>query len=240
MKKYTYWAFAALILGTVIYFISRPELEPQNLPKIQYTQVASPAEFGELIFKKLTEDVRQAPVLFLGVTPDQVEDLEVWKSFLAAAALTDLRYDMIIAEPQLPFIELLSPQMMMDLKTERDRFVEGVRAAQAKGMRVAVIVPTIYSSQLLTRNPADLLKTVHSLNFTSFSIAKYPVTIEQEAVFQPGCSVDEKDREGTGALGCAIRTKARTTYRQKVKPGTYSGMMDKIDKTDYLVLFNRN
>ncbi len=240
MKKYTYWIVATLIMGSLIYLISRPELEPQNLPKIKFTQVENPAIFGELILKQLQTEVRLSPVLLLGVTPEYPEDLELWKAFLAANTEPGLRYDMVIVDPQLPRIETIPTTLKMDLKTEMDRFAKGIMVARAQNMRVAVIVPTIYASQLLSRNPADILKNAKAVEFTSFSIVKFPKSLEQAATFQPGCSVDKEDREGTGPLGCMLRTKARKTYRAKLEPEKFSGLMDQIDANDYLILFNKN
>ena len=240
MKKYTYWIVATLIMGSLIYLISRPELEPQNLPKIKFTQVENPAIFGELILKQLQTEVRLSPVLLLGVTPEYPEDLELWKAFLDANIEPGLRYDMVIVDPQLPRIETIPTTLKMDLKTEMDRFAEGIKAARARNMRVAVIVPTIYASQLLSRNPADILKNEKAVEFASFSIVKFPKSLEQEATFQPGCSVNKEDREGTGPLGCMLRTKARKAYRAKLEPEKFSALMDQIDTNDYLILFNKN
>lgn len=240
MKKYTYWIVATLIMGSLIYLISRPELEPQNLPKIKFTQVENPAVFGEAIFKQLHAEVSQSPILFLGVTPEHLEDLEVWKAFLNANTEQGMRYDMVIVESQLPHVDMIPATMKIELKTEMDRFAEGVKAARERNLRVAVIMPTIYASQLLSRNPADVLKNEKALQFTSFSIVKFPASLDKEATFQPACSVDKEDREGTGPLGCLVRTKARKTYREKLEPGNFSGLMDQVDKDDYMVLFNRN
>lgn len=240
MKKYTYWIISVLVIGTVVYLISRPELEPQNLPKINYTQVETPAVFGELIAVNLKTEVKNSPVLLLGVTPDQVEDLEVWQAFLNANNEPGSKYDVVVVESKLPFIDLIASNLQLELKVEMDRFSEGIKAALSKNLRVAVILPNIYTSRLLERNPADILKNEKGIQFTSFSISKYPITIEQEASFLPACSVDSEDRDGTGSLGCMVRTKARSTYKIKLESGKYSGLMDQIDKNDYLILFNRN
>ena len=241
MKKYAYWTFVGLVVALGLYLIANSSLEPQSVPKIRYSEVATPERFGEAVFQRMREEVRQAPFVLLGVTPNQSEDIGVWKGFLEAAAKEPgYKYDMVIVEPALSYVDQIPYQMKIDMKEEMDRLVEGVNNALAKNLRVAMIVPTIYSTQLLLHNPAYILKNEKGLHVTSFSISKYPVTYEQEKVFEPRCSVDKEDPQGTGALGCMIRAKSRNLYRQKREPGKYSGLMDQSGGSDYLILFNRN
>jgi hypothetical protein len=241
MKKYLYWTLVGLVAALGLYLIANSSLEPQSVPKIRFSEVETPERFGEAVFQRMREEVREAPLVFLGVTPRHSEDISLWKGFLEAAAKEPgYKYDMVVVEPALPFIDQLPYQMKIDIKEETDRFVEGVKNALAKHLRIAVVVPTVYSTQVLKYNPAWILRKDKGLSFTSFSISKFPVTHEQEKVFEPRCSVDSEDPQGTGALGCMIRAKSRSLYRKKREPGKYSGLMDQSGEHDYLILFNRN
>jgi len=175
------------------------------------------------------------------VMPDQIEDIELWQGFLSALSSTESKYDMVMVDPQLPFVELLMADIQMDIKAEMFRFAEGVKKAIAQGHRVAVIVPSIYSTQLLLHNPAAKLKSGYQLNFTSLSISKFPLTRKQEEVFDPPCTLEPgKDPAGTGPLGCMVFEIARRTYREIFEKNKFSGLMDKTQDHDYLILLNRN
>ena len=239
--KYLYWSAVLLVIALGLGLAVSYSLEPHSVPKIKFSQVDHAGRFGEAILQRMREEVRENPLVFLGVTPGQVEDLELWKGFLDANQEAGSKYDFIVVEPQLPFIDMIPAQLKIDIKEDRARFVEGVKKALSEKLRVAVIVPNIYSTQLLPENPVDLLKKENGLKFLSFSVTKYPLTNQQENEFEPRCNVNkEEDRQGTGSLGCIIRMKARLTYRKKLESGKFSGLMDQTGERDYLILFNRN
>ncbi|MNS51905.1 hypothetical protein D3C72_846040 [compost metagenome] len=236
--KYLYWVFAAIVVAGGIYMTVLVSDTPQSVSKIKFTQVAAPEDLGKALYETLKEEIKASPIVLLGVTPNQIEDIEMWKGFLEANQEPGSKYDMIVVEPMLPYVELVNSNMRIDIKAEMVRFVEGVKNARAEGLRVAVLVPSIYSSQLLANNPADRLKNEFKLDFTSFSVTKFPVTEEQEKVFEPLC--DTKNRDGAGALGCMIREVAVKTRRHKFEPNKYSGLVEQITPRDYLVLLNKN
>ncbi|WP_413612705.1 hypothetical protein [Bdellovibrio sp. HCB-110] len=239
--KYFYWICATAVIALGIYFAMNFSIQPQSIPKIKFSQVHTPEELGKGVYERLRLEVKEAPVVLLGVTPNKIEDMELLRGFFEANQEPGSKYDVIVVEPMLPYVELFSSNMRIDIKAEMDRFVEGVKKARAEGLRVAAIVPNVYSSQLLKKNPANRLKDEYKLDIVSFSVTKFPVTREQEQFFEPKCELEEgKDLAGTGALGCMIQNIARKTYRKKFEDGKYSGMMEQTGGKDYLILLNRN
>lgn len=239
--KYTYWIGAIIVLGLGIYLSTAIQVHPETHTKVKFSQVSTPEEFGQTVLAQLNQEIKTAPVVLLGVTPNRIEDVELWRGFLNANQQPGMKYDVVIVEPNLPYVELFEASLRVDIKNEMGRFVEGLNKARAEGLRVAVVVPNIYSSQLLLKNPVARLISEFKLNVLSLTVSKFPVTREQEAAFEPACIIEEgKDREGTGPLGCAIQNMARKTYRQKLEPNKLSGMMDQVNPNDFLILFNRN
>lgn len=237
--KYTYWITLSLVVflgvSASIYMGSKSP----NIPLIEYTQVEAPEELGSLIFQGLEVQLSQSPVLFLGVMPNMIEDIEVLKGFFEAVQKKSRKFDIVGVEQNLPYVELLESNLRFDGKEEVDRLFNGIIEAQKQKLRIAVVLPTIYATQILKSNLASKLKE-RGLKFTSISIAKYPISKEQEESFDPVCAVEVGDIKGTGALGCAIREMATKTYLYKQQANKYSGMMNKIGDTDYLLIFNRN
>lgn len=239
--KYLYWvsAVAVLVLGVFLSMNFSSQQETQS--KINFSQVSIPEDFGKSVFTQLRQEIKDSPVIFLGVTPNQIEDMELWRGFLEANQEVGFKYDMVIVEPMLPYVELFASNMRIDIKTEMGRFVEGVQNARAQGLRVAVIVPNIYSSQLLIKNPVNRVQTEYKIDVMSLSVAKFPLTRQQEEAFEPRCVVGQgKDVEGTSPLGCMIQKVARRTYRQKFEENKFSGLVEQTGPKDYLILFNRN
>ncbi|MNJ91345.1 hypothetical protein D3C87_89960 [compost metagenome] len=239
--KYFYWLGIIILVAAGLYISTQVEIQPPAVEKIKFTQFQQPEDLGKAIYETLRLEIKESPIVFLGVTPNQIEDMELWRGFLAANSETGSKYDIVIVEPMLPYVELLVSNMRIDIKAEPERFIEGVKKAREQGLRVAVIVPTIYSSQAIERNPATRFKDQYKLDFMSLSAAKFPVTEEQEVNFEPRCVLEQGvDVAGTGTLGCMVRQAARKTYRLKTETGKYSGLMEKTGAKDYLILLNRN
>jgi hypothetical protein len=239
--KYLYILGALLLVSAGIYISMTWELQPPSKAIIAYEQVDSPQDLGTRVAQKLLPELQKQPLVILGVTPNQVEDLEFVRGFLTETSQNNFGYEMVIVEPLLPHIDMIPSQLKIDFKAELNRFASGVTESLSQGLRVAVVVPSIYASQLLAGNPADRLKQEYNLNFISITVSPFPLTAQQAETFDPPC-VGEKghDHTGTGKLGCAIQQVARRAARHKLQQGKYSTMVERFGPEDYLVLLNRN
>lgn len=243
MNKYVYWISAAAVAALGLVFAMNISIRPETQATVEFTQVSTPEEMGRMISEKLHLEIKESPVLLLGVTPNHIEDLEMWRGLLEANQEPGFKYDVIVVEPMLPYVEIFDPAMRIEMKEEMKRFVEGINNARAQNLRVVAIVPNIYASQLIQMNPVHRLQDEHQIKVLSLSAAKFPVTKEQEASFEPRCVVkgaNDPDPSGTGTFGCAIQNIARKGYRQKFEDGKFSTTMEQTSPKDYLVLINRN
>ena len=232
-----YWTIVALIAVFGISFAVYFGAQPRSIQKIKYSEVSDPAELGKAVYTRLREEIRQAPILFLGVTPDSQEDYIVWRSFLENNQDPGYKYDLVSIEPMLPYKTLIPFGGEIDIKTQGQQLLEGLKNAQASKIRTVFILPSIYISQLIKENPIAMIKKDLNVNLTTIAITKFPRTREDEAGFDPAC-VTENDIRGTGALGCAIFESARKSYRKKHDPKKYSAILDQVGLSDYLFLIN--
>ncbi|WP_413558880.1 hypothetical protein [Bdellovibrio sp. HCB209] len=239
--KYLYWVGAIAVIAMGIYISVRFSEETETLPKIEFTQVSTPEDMGKEVFEKLREEIKAAPIAVMGVTPNKIEDMELWRGFFETNQEAGLKYDVIIVEPMLPYVELFNTGVYIAMKEEMPRLVEGINKARAEGLRVAVVVPNIYASQLIEANPVAKLKSDYKLDVTSFSVSNFPVTRQQEEAFSPKCfDGGAVDPAGTSKFGCAIRNAARGTYRKKLEPNKFSAKVEQTSSKDFLILLNRN
>lgn len=239
--KYLYGVAAAAVIGLGIFFSMNFKIQERAIPKIKFSQVDTPEVLGKGVFERLRLEIQNAPVVLLGVTPGNVEDMELWRGFFEANNQPGSKYDIIVGDPRLPYLELFHEIVHMDIQEDLGRFVEGLNKAKAEGKRMAVIVPYLYASKLIKKNPANRLKDEFQIETTSFSVVKFPATREQEQSFEPKCELEAgRDLAGTGHLGCLLMEVARKTYRKKIEAGKYSGMMEMTGTNDYIVLLNRN
>ena len=239
--KYLYWLGAIAVVALGIYFSMSFSVGPESIPKINFTQVSVPEDLGKQVFDKLKLEVKAAPILVFGVAPGHTEDMELIRGFFEANQEAGSKYEVLIVEPMLPYVELFNTGIYIPMKEDMPRLVEGIQKARAQGLRVVIVVPNIYSSQLLPNNPVDRLKSEYKMDLTSISISKFPLTREQEETFDPKCfDGGAVDPAGTSPLGCVVRNMARKTYRKKFEANKYSGALDQTGPKDFVIIFNRN
>lgn len=236
MGKTIYFTLGGLIiaagLGIVIYF----GLQPRSIPKINFSQFENPRGLGEATVHRLPLEIKQAPVLFVGVWPGKTDHIEAVRGFIDSLTKeTDLHYDVVVIESRLEGFETW-PGERINLSEEMPRFAEGVKAVLAQDKRVLVIAPTTFSSQLLAVNTPMRLKAEYGIESTSISLAPFPLARTQEKTFPLICETNNKDEAAMGVLGCAVIQKARTMYRKKKDPKKYSGAVDQVGLHDYLML----
>lgn len=237
-KKLVYFlsmtALVGTALGTVVYF----GLSPKSVPKINLSHFDTPAAAGEAVGQRLWLELKAAPVLLFGVWPDKKEDVEAVAGFLAHFKGPDLKYDVVFVEPNLPFRELLPNAQEVSLRDQLDRVVEVAKAASAQGQRVIAVVPSMFSSRLLTDGPAARLKAaLGETPFVAISTSPFPYTRDEEKEFPLRCDAGN-DPTGYGQLTCAVIQKSRVTYRKKKDPSKYNGSLDLVGENDYLFLFS--
>jgi hypothetical protein len=211
-------------------------MQPKSLPKIKPSQIETPERFGGAIAQRLWMEIRENNLIFLGVDPNRPDDLKVWLGFLESLKTPDLSYGFIVVEPALPNKGMIHYQDEVDMKNDVDRMAEGLKKALETNMRVAVIVPSIYSSQAIPNNPMSVLKSKMNFQPLSISIAEATLNREEESKSVYPCATGSGDTGGLGSWGCLIQTKSRGLYRKKLESGKYLGLMDQVGATDYLVL----
>lgn len=238
VMKYLYAFTVVLVLSAglaVSYYLGQ---QPQSIVRVTYHPFDRPEELTTALVSLLKLPLKNAPVVLLGVTPGSRQDLEFWKSFLEQNKDADTAYQAVIVDPALAFAEELFPKAVkLDLKNEIARFSEGVNNAHMKGLRMAVIAPTIYTSQLIAENAVALLETTYGMKPLSLSMVKFPRSLEEEEKSDLPCKLGDQNREGTGALGCAVQKRAKPLYKTKPAVCKYEGLVDQVGDRDYLIFW---
>ena len=241
--KWFYWFLISIVLLAGITVSVYFGIQPKPVPKISLSGFENPEEMGSSILKRLRLEVQSAPILFLGVMPEQKFHYQVWTELLRVANEPNLKYDFIVVEKNLPYRELLKGNLAesfeeLDLKDDFDRLLAGLKKAQEQKKRIAVLAPSIYASQLLKGNVVDRLKSEGNLQVVSFSTSSFPLNADQEKNLEIPCIMNDGDLAGSGKLGCMIVSTSRPLYRKKKVVGKYPGGVSQVGSQDYLVLFN--
>ena len=234
MQRFIYFTCAAVVLvlglGTVIYY----GLQPQSIPKIDWSQTTTPEQLGAAVAKDLRMEIRASPLLLVGLWPEHPEELQAAKAFFSQIQEPGLQYDVILTESELPGAKEMGGQPIA-FKDDLAAFAAAAKQSLAENHRVAVITVSMYSSQLLHDGPASRLKNEFGLAPMSITFSPFPLARADESSVDATCSTGGQD-EGLGALGCMVVQKARSLYRKKHDPKKFSGVMDQVGGRDYLML----
>ena len=238
MKKYASWIALGVMalagLTVSLYFA----IQPRAIPKIQYSQFTSPQEMAWAIGQRLRLEIKQADLVFLGVEPQMENQLIICQSLMDQLKKEGNGFDVIVMDPHLDFRDRILHQEEMDIKTEMERFVQGVQKAKESHQRVAVIVPSLYGTYLIEATPASQILQKYNIRALTFTMSSFPTRREEENLLLYPCVPDQEDRLGSRNLGCMILASARTTYRKRYQGPKHPGMMDQVGLTEYLVLYN--
>lgn len=237
--KYLYWFIAGMVVALGVGFSIYMSSEPLVVSKLSYSHFQTPSEFAEKLVVTLEPELKGATLIMLGVIPGRTMDLEVWKAFLEQAEKRGFSFQAVVIDPELPRAQEYFPQALpLDIKSELGRFMEGAKNARSQNIRMAVIVPSIYASQSLRENPADLINKKSDLRPLSFSLVGFPRSPAEEPSMEFPCVMGANDRLGTGPLGCLTLQKARLVYNHKPPSNGYEGMVDMVRERDYLLFLN--
>lgn len=236
MKKIVYFVVSAAVLLTglaaVIYFGDQPRSESQ----IALSFFDSPEAVATAIEQRLEPQFREADILLLGVWPGFENEIDLARALLRAFADSPSRYDIVLIEGGLPGAGKVPEATTINFRDDMPGVVEGLLKAKREGKRVAIIVPSLFASRLLTGGPADHLKNEFHVGSMNLSMAPFPHRREDEKAFPIQCSTDADAEGGHGPLSCAIIHRARMMYRKSKRADKYVLSLDLVGDRDYLML----
>lgn len=236
--KYISWialGVMTLIGVTVSIYFST---QPKPIAKISFSHFVDSQEIAWALNQRLRLEIEQTDLLYLGVDPQKLNHMEIWKSFLENLKKEGHGFDIVIVDPHLNHKATLAYQEEIDLQQEQARFVEGIGKAKNLHQRVAVVMPNLFTTYLIEQSPASLILKENQIRGLAFTLTGFPRNRNEERVMPYPCVTEQEDRQGTRNLGCMILSQARLVYRKKHVEGKRAGMAMQVGLSEYLVLFN--
>lgn len=237
MKRFLYFLSVVVVLGVGLAIVLYYGDQPSPIPRMELSRFQDPESFAKTLAEKLHGELKNSPVLLLGITPESPEELEVAEKFLASLKDPDLRYDVVVVEPGLGPEGFFPDAVSVSLVREIDRLVEGIRNARSRNLRAVVIAPSELTSQLGFENAPKKLEAESQMEVMSLSLVPLPRNRSEEKIFPFGCRTESHDRSGMGSIGCVALQLARGTYKMEKDPARFMGQLDQIGDRDFLALF---
>lgn len=246
MKNKILYALGGLFVISVGVFLAMYwGLTPKPIPKIRLSQFVSSEEVAASVILRMRREIKEAPVLFLGVWPDDKMSVPVWSSFISQLQNNpenqDLKYDAFIMDPGMEGLtannSVWPEHESASLIGHYDQIVLGLESAIANKKRILFIVPSTHSSQVIQNSPIDLLKEKLKITPTSFSIAPFVLTAAELKNSPVPCKGTLDEKVGTSAFGCAISyvSQLNRVKATKLPTGKMTGLMSQFGLTDYIL-----
>lgn len=243
MKKINvaYYILAVFLIGliSVIYF-SRQESAPTT-PKLKLAYYESSSQLAQAIIAQVVQDQPLQNYYWIGVEPGKKNHLEL-AQFLKESLEKEKSFDLVLLDQELQLTpaeqSLFKVNQFILVKENWDKLARII--TENKNKKILVITASIYSTNLLAKNPLDKVSQASQITPLTLSMAYFPAFSEEEknSLFQ--CYTD--DKEGVSEWGCATMNKARHQRRKvdikKIQENSQimTSTMDLTGPQDYMVL----
>lgn len=236
------WVLTVLVVsvGAFLYLIQddAPATKPVVPPQFFSTEV----EVAETMISSLPAEIVKNRFIWIGLEPEKGEQIGIAAAFVEKLKSLNPKIKVIVDQELALKADDLKQLGYTDLIFAKENiFLLGEKLQQLEKDNVGYVFvsASIYTTSLLKKNPAHLLKEQYGIKPVSFSFAYLPVTTEDERGMVFGCSTD--DHNGTATWGCAIVNRARFARRRfsVTNSKNWFALMDSVDESNYILLLKK-
>jgi len=240
------WLYAFLILAITtigIALILKFGYEPAPVNVMSPSFFESPERVGAALIRRFYSPVAQDKVIAIGIPPQPDWQRKVVKGFLEAALAEKVPFDAIVAEAQMPPLDLsgLPPievhSVQMNSATQSE-FIDRVRELRTAGKRVLIYSASVFTSHILPGNPIDRYEKMAGERVLTISSGPLPLKSDQEYLIEPPCRGSEVDKDGVAPLGCAFLKAGRLLYRKHIAQDKFVAIMNSPKPNDFLLMIS--
>jgi hypothetical protein len=238
------WLYVALILVIVAagFSLLRFTYEPAPVPVMAPSYFDTPTQIGEVLLKRFYSPVSTDKIVFFGVPPKPDWHRQVVQGFLLAAAREKVPFDVVLAEEQMPELDLKDlPGMDVQkviMNEQTSAFVTQLQGLRSSGKRVLVYTASVFSTHLVAGNAIAKYENVSGLHVLALTSGPLALRSDQEQLVDPPCVGSEVDREGFAPLGCAFLKGGRGFYRKHLLQDRYVAIMNSTMPDDFLLMIS--
>ncbi len=227
-----YWTLVVLVIASGVGIVLNFGLKGRTIPKIKWAYFANAQEASDAAQLRLRQEFMAFNLVFIGPHPENELHIETSLKFISW--LRTLGNNVLIADPRLSEKSGISADLSLNLMTEKERFLTGLRQTP-QGYRVIVWAPNLYVTHVLTDSPiSQIASDLRSWNYGVLSFTTFPANRESEAEFEIPCQTGDADASGLSQLGCFIRGQARPHYRKPPMPGKIPGFLNHVRSREYM------
>ncbi len=235
MGKRIYVILVALLAFWFLWIVVQYGRQPSSETRAPLAAFQNTSEMADVILQNLEPEIRENPILILGVETDRPEHFELWKEFLSRNQKPGLQYDVLVLDQNVE-TGLFPEAARASVKDGFEEFARGVQTTIDQGKRIAVMVPTVYAVQMIESNFVNNLKTRTGMKPLTLALSDLPRSRPDEKSLRHRCSVEGVDMTGLGPFGCEILQIARDNYRATFSAGQRIALIRELGPLDFIIL----
>lgn len=240
--KTIYWVISVAVVSIGVFVYVLMADTQKTLPKIKLSYFKDEAEIADSVTKRLSQDLQAKSNFWVGIEPEKKEQLEFVVQLKQHLEKTkEFKRIILDEEINLPkeWQDKLKITDTVAIKANLDGTGDTLAKLEQSGQAYLVITAAIYSTPLIVGNQIHQMKEKFKIKPTTFSLAFFPVTVDEEKEMLFPCRTE--DHSGTATWGCAVANKARFTRRKvdfkNEKP--WIALMDLVGENDYMILLKK-
>lgn len=239
--KYIYGIFIGLATLIGLVWVIHLGLEGKPIAKIKLSEFSSNSIIAESILMRLRQELKDHQIVFLGVDPAEPEHQDIWKHFLQLAFEPGWKFDEIYFEKGLVSTNEGTPfglnEKIIDFKMKEQDLKLLWASSEYREKRIAVVVPHIFSSQLIKDNPVQRVKVnPNEGRILSITLVPMGLNADDAVVKRLPCAAEGADYTGESPLGCVIRKQAMF-WTKPLKKYVKLGLLEQVGLHDFLMFY---
>lgn len=236
MKK-SVWAFGAVLVIVAAALVYQLGWQPQAKPLIAANYVESAWSAGEVVWQKLREEIRAEKHIVFGVQGSSRDHVDLVRGLMASAEKEDKNFQIKIREKRVRDEDLpeIRSWPAVDSKRNPKELVSLLRESESS----VLLVPSVYSSHIVGETPVSKVEKQMKIKFLTLSIVRFVTAPEDINKTTPPCdAMGSFGEAGMSALGCMIRRKSSSIFRNKLDRQRYVLAMGQTSAKDYIIYLN--
>jgi hypothetical protein len=241
--KALYWVIGVSIIALGLIISVMLGDAQKTVPKITLSYFENTNEVAQTVLKRLDQEVEQNHFYWIGVEPENPDQLDVLFSVKQHIEKKIGPFDQVIVDSELKLSDDFQKQLLTSqsvfLKENLDTVGQVLSKLESENKKYLFITASVYSNSFIKENQLHTLKEKYKIRPMTISLGTYAANPDEEKDLLFPCSTD--DKSGTSNWGCEILNKARGTRRKfdfkMQKP--WAGLMDLTGEDDYMLLLRK-
>lgn len=236
------WGLIVVVVAISVFVYLIRDDKPATESIIPLKSYADVNQVALSVSTKLQKEISENKFYWIGVEPGKSEQIDL-AVILVSQINKSGTIKKIFIDQELGLkkneLSLFGQFEAISFKENVYKVGEKLKQYETNATPYILITASIYTTSILKKNPFDILNQNFQIQPLKFSLAYFPLNLEDEKNFLFPCSTE--DHTGTSEWGCLVLNKSRFS-RRKISTKSQSpwwALLDSTSSYDYILLIRK-